>query len=110
VLPAIESRVQGLTPLYSGQRNIDICRAAVDCVVLFDDEVAFEAQRKLVELGEVVEPAGAAAAGLVLAGLLPPGMFDGRSNGPLRVAVVVSGGNPDPAQLASVQVEIAARR
>ena len=102
VLPSIESRVQGLTPLFSGQRNIDIARACVDAVVLFDDEVAFQAQRRLVALGEVVEPAGAAATGLVLAGLLPGG-----NGSPLRVAVVVSGGNPDPAQLASVRAGLA---
>jgi threonine dehydratase len=110
VLPAIESRVQGLTPLFSGQVNIDVCRAAVDHVVLFDDEAAFAAQRRLVELGEIVEPAGAAAAGLVLAGLLPPEFRRGPADRSLRVAVVVSGGNPDPAQLASVRAEIAALR
>lgn len=107
VLPAIESRVQGLTPLYSGQQNIDICSATIDRVVLFEDEVAFAAQKMLVEMGEIVEPAGAAAAGLVLAELLPPEICESPANRPLRVAVVVSGGNPDPAQLASVQAEIA---
>lgn len=111
VLPAIESRVQGLTPLYSGQWNVDICRTTVDLVVLFEDEVAFAAQKRLVALGEMVEPAGAAAAGLVFAGLLPPEILGARSaRNPLRVAVVVSGGNPDPAQLASVQAEIARER
>jgi len=111
VLPSIESRVQGLTPLYSGQRNVDICRAAVDAVVLFEDDVAFAAQKRIVALGEVVEPAGAAAAGLVFAGLLPAEILGAGAEGhPLRVAVVVSGGNPDPAQLASVQAEIARDR
>jgi len=109
VLAAIESRVQGLTPLHSGQTNIDVCRASVDSVVLFEDEVAFAAQKRLVEMGEIVEPAGAAAAGIVLAGLLPHEIGRAPSNRPLRVAVVVSGGNPDPAQLESIRSEIAQR-
>jgi threonine dehydratase len=107
VLGKIESQVQGLTPLYSGQVNIDVARAAVDAVVLFDDEAAFLGQKRLVAQGETVEPAGAAALGAVLAGLLPPSYLEGRSaSRPLRVAVVVSGGNPDPAQLESVRAEI----
>jgi len=32
------------------------------------------------------------------------------ANDPLRVAVVVSGGNPDPAQLESVRARVAAAR
>jgi len=107
MLEKIESKVQGLTPLYSGQINIDIARAAVDEVVLFEDEAAFAGQKRLVEQGEVAEPAGAAAVGLVLAGLLPPRILEGRSaSKPLRVVCVVSGGNPDPAQLESVRVEV----
>ena len=111
VLSSITSRVQGLTPLYSGRINVEICRATLDAVVLFDDEVAFRAQRALVALGETVEPAGAAAAGVVFAGLLPAEVLEARRDGaPLRVAVVVSGGNPDPAQLAAVSDEIARER
>jgi len=107
VLGEVQSRVQGLIPLHSGQINIDIARAAVDAVVLFDDAVAFAAQERLVALGETVEPAGAAAAGLVLSGLLPDRWLEGRSaKRPLRVVVVVSGGNPDPAQLEEVRAEV----
>jgi threonine dehydratase len=96
-----------LTPLYSGSINIEIVKAAVDAVILFDDEVAFAGQRRLVAQGETVEPAGAAALGLVLAGLLPSRFLEDRSaSRPLRVAVVVSGGNPDPAQLESVRAEV----
>ncbi len=99
--------MQGLTPLYSGQINIDIARAAVDAVVLFDDEAAFAGQKRLVAQGEVAEPAGAAAVGLVLAGLLPARILEGRSaSRPLRVVAVVSGGNPDPTQLESVRAEV----
>lgn len=108
VLEKIESRVQGLTPLYSGRINIEIARAAVDAVVLFDDEVAFVGQKRLLAEGEVAEPAGSAAIGVVLAGLLPARFLEGRSASmPLRVAAVVSGGNPDPSQLAAVRAELA---
>jgi len=107
-LDAITSKVQGLTPLHSGQIDIDILRTTLDGIVLFDDEVAFGGQRRLVELGETVEPAGAAAAGVVFAGLLPKELLEGHDAAdPLKVAVVVSGGNPDPAQLESVRAEIA---
>jgi threonine dehydratase len=108
VLGRIESKVQGLTPLYSGQINIDVARAAVDFVVLFEDEAAFAAQRRLVAEGEVAEPAGSAAVGVVLARLLPAHLFEGRSaSRPLRVVAVVSGGNPDPEQLAAVRADLA---
>jgi threonine dehydratase len=107
VLPKIESRVQGLTPLWSGRINIEIATSAVDAIVLFEDEAAFAGQRRLVAQGETAEPAGSAALGLVLAGLLPASFLDGRSaSRPLRVVVVVSGGNPDPEQLAGVRAEV----
>ena len=108
MLESIESRVQGLTPLWSGQINIDVARAAVDAVVLFEDEAAFAAQRRLVAEGEVAEPAGSAAVGIVLSKLLPAHLYEGRSaSRPLRVVAVVSGGNPDPEQLASVRAGLA---
>jgi threonine dehydratase len=111
VLEKITSKVQGLTPLYSGQINVDICRATLDGIVLVDDEAIFAAQKRLVAAGEVVEPGGSAAAAVVFAGLLPKALFDGRdAKRPLKVAVVVSGGNPDPAQLESVRAEIARKR
>jgi threonine dehydratase len=54
--------------------------------------------------GYVVEPAGAAAAAAVLEHRLPLELLDGRTREhPLRVATVVSGGNPDPAQLESIR-------
>jgi threonine dehydratase len=102
----VTSKVQGLTPLYSGQINIDVCRATLDGVVLFDDEAAFAAQRHLVALGETVEPAGAAGMALFLSKLLPRDALEGVR----RIAVVVSGGNPDPAQLEAVKAELAGSR
>jgi threonine dehydratase len=109
-LPDITSRVQGLTPTYSGQINIDICRATLDGIVLLEDADIFAAQAELVRQGETVEPAGAAAFAVVRSRRLPPSFLAGRdARNPLRVAVVVSGGNPDPAQLESVRAQLAAR-
>ncbi len=100
-LAQITSRVQGLTPPYSGQINIDIARATLDGVFTLPDERIFAAQKRLVALGETVEPAGSAACAVVFSGALAP------SSGTLRVAAVVSGGNPDPAQIQSVRDELA---
>ena len=109
VLERITSRVQGLTPTYSGQVNVDVCRATLDGVLLLDDEQIFDAQRRLVAAGETVEPGGAAAAAVVGSGRLPAELLAGRgARDPLRVAVVVSGGNPDPAQIESLRRELAA--
>jgi len=104
VLETITSKVQGLTPLYCGQINLDIARATLDGVFLLPDAAIFAAQKRLVAAGETVEPAGAAACAAVFEGLLPC------AGARLRVAAVVSGGNPDPAQLESVRAEIARER
>jgi threonine dehydratase len=108
VLDAVDSRVQGLTPPYSGQINVDICRATLDGTVLAEDELIYAAQERLVEWGETVEPAGAAAAAAVFSGLIPE--LRASRERPLKVAVVVSGGNPDPAQLESVRAAVARRK
>lgn len=106
-LAQITSKVQGLTPTYSGQINVDICRATLDGIVALEDDEIFAAQKTLVRLGETVEPAGSAAFAVVTSGKLPAALSSGRdARNPLRVAVVVSGGNPDPAQLESVRAEI----
>lgn len=106
-LEQITSRVQGLTPTYSGQINVDVCRTTLDGIVLLEDDEIFAAQALLVGAGEVVEPAGSAAFAVVTSGKVPARLVDGRSaRDPLRVAVVVSGGNPDPAQLASVRASL----
>jgi threonine dehydratase len=111
MLDKITSKVQGLTPLYSGQINVDICTTTLDGIVLVDDEDIFAAQKRLVACGEVVEPGGSAAAAVVFSCLLPKALFEGRdANRRLKVAVVISGGNPDPAQLESVRAEIARER
>jgi threonine dehydratase len=109
-LEAIDTKVQGLCPLYSGQINVDVCRATLDGIVLVDDEEVFAAQARLVAGGETVEPAGAAAAAVVWSGKLPERLLaEAAERGErLRVAVVVSGGNPDPAQLEAVRARVAA--
>jgi threonine dehydratase len=107
-LTDITSKVQGLTPAWSGQINIDVCRTTLDGIVLMSDEEIFAAQVQLVAAGEVVEPAGAAAYAVVVARKLPARLLEGRGESDrLRVAVVVSGGNPEPAQLEAVRSSLA---
>lgn len=104
-LDAITTRVQGLCPPVVGALTLEACRRYVDRVVTLEDAPVFEAQGRLVrEGGWTVEPAGAAAAALVLGRGLPAEWLAGRTAGdPLRVVAVVSGGNPDPAQLESIR-------
>jgi threonine dehydratase len=104
VLKEITSAVQGLCPMHAGALNVAIAQGYVDRVVTVKDEEVFEAQRALVRAGHVVEPAGAAAFAAVRGRHLPRELHEGRSaSAPLRVAAVVSGGNPDPAQLARIR-------
>lgn len=104
-LDAVRSRVQGLTPPFAGRLPLAIVSRFVDAVLTLDDDRILEAQRRLVLEGdEVVEPAGAATAALVWSGGLPAELLAGRGpEDPLRVAAIVSGGNPDPAQLAGLR-------
>ena len=103
LVSAITTRVQGLCPLDCGSLNHAVLKTTLDCVELLGDEIIFEAQERLVRWGEVVEPAGAAASAFVF-DRLPEAWLVGRSaSNPLRVCAVVSGGNPDPAQLADLQ-------
>ncbi|MCB9914754.1 MAG: pyridoxal-phosphate dependent enzyme [Planctomycetes bacterium] len=100
----ITTAVQGLCPLESGALNIAVARETLDDVVLLEDAVVFAAQKALVDAGEVVEPAGAAAPAVVLSGRIPAAWLAGRdASNPLRVAAVVSGGNPAPDQLAALR-------
>jgi threonine dehydratase len=103
----ITTSVQGLCPLSAGVLNTAICAERVRTVVTLADEVILAAQRELVVRGGwTVEPAGAAAMAVVRAGMLPGELLDGRGpEDPLRVAAVVSGGNPDPEQLRRLREE-----
>jgi len=108
-LSEITTSVQGLCPLNSGKLNIAIAGECVDRVFTVEDAAVFEAQARLVnEGGLVVEPAGAATSAFVLGGGLPPEWSEGLGR-PLRVAIVVSGGNPAPEQLAEIRARSTAR-
>ena len=74
-------------------------------LTLGDPEI-FAAQAHLVRHSDwIVEPAGTAAA-VVFSRRLPGELTAGRfSSDPLRVCAIVSGGNPVPAQLASLRRE-----
>lgn len=106
VLGEITTKVQGLCPPSVGGLNLEACRRFVERVAALDDAAILHAQRRLVrEGGWTVEPAGAAGAAWVLGGGLPSEWLEGRSAAsPLRVAAVVSGGNPDPGQLAALRM------
>lgn len=106
----VQSQIQGLTPLYSGQINIDVCRATLDGTLLVDDAEVFAAQRELVRFGETVEPAGSAALAALLSKKLSASLFAGRgARQPLKTVALVSGGNPDPAQIERVRAELVAQ-
>lgn len=102
-LESITTEVQGLCPPAAGRLNIEICSLTLSDVWTVTDEQVFRAQAALVGLGEVVEPAGAATYAAALAGLSNAWVAKRTEANPLRVVVVVSGGNPDPAQLKRLQ-------
>jgi threonine dehydratase len=83
----------GLAPPFAGELPIEICRGRVETVLVTEDEIA-EGMRFLYERAKLAcEPAAAAAAGAVLAGKVEAGP---------GVAVIVSGGNVEPAQAAAI--------
>jgi threonine dehydratase len=91
-LDTVRSKVQGLVPPAAGRLTLAIVKEKVERVFTLEDDAIFAAQKELVRAGFTVEPAGAAALALWRSGLV-----DAR-----RIAVVVSGGNPDPDQLAAI--------
>jgi threonine dehydratase len=83
----------GLAPPFAGDLALQICRGAVDSVLVSEDEIA-EGMRFLYARAKLAcEPAGAAAAAAVLAGKVDLA-------GP--TVVVVSGGNSLPEQAAAI--------
>ncbi len=83
------SIADGLGAPFAGLWTIDLCRRYVDGVVLVDDAVIANGLRFVMErMKQLVEPAGAAALGAVIAGAVP--LRDGD-----MVCVVASGGNVD---------------
>ena len=83
----------GLAPPFAGELPIEICHGRVETVLVTEDEIV-EGMRFLYERAKLAcEPAAAAAAGAVLAGKVEAGR---------SVAVIVSGGNVEPAQAAAI--------
>jgi threonine dehydratase len=87
------SVADGLGAPFAGAWTLDLARRLLDGIVLVDDATILGGMRFALErLKQVVEPAGAAALGAVLAGLVS--IADGE-----RVAVVLSGGNVEIGRL-----------
>ncbi|HZT83847.1 MAG TPA: pyridoxal-phosphate dependent enzyme [Gaiellaceae bacterium] len=83
----------GLAPPFAGELPLTICAGRVETVLVTEEEIA-AGMRFLYERAKLAcEPAGAAAAGAVLAGKVEAGP---------GVAVVVSGGNVEPRQAAAI--------
>ena len=83
----------GLAPPFAGELPLEICRGRVEPVLVSEEEIA-EGMRFLYARGKLAcEPAGAAAAGAVLAGKVEAGA---------GIAVIVSGGNVEPRQAAAI--------
>jgi threonine dehydratase len=83
----------GLAPPFAGELPIKLCHGKVDTVLVTEDEIA-EGMRFLYARAKLAcEPAAAAAAGAVLAGKVEAGR---------GVAVIVSGGNVEPQQVAAI--------
>ena len=82
----------GLIPPFVGQLPLDISREAVDAVVTVSEGAIRQAMRALLVRAKLyVEGGGAAATAALMAGKIPAGKDD-------VVAVLVSGGNVDPAR------------
>jgi threonine dehydratase len=83
----------GLAPPFAGELPLELCRGKVETVLVTEDEIA-EGMRFLYTRAKLAcEPAGAAAAGAVLAGKVEAGR---------GVTVIVSGGNVEPQQAAAI--------
>jgi threonine dehydratase len=83
----------GLAPPFAGELPLEICRGRVETVLVTEEEIAAGMRFLYTNAKLACEPAGAAAAGAVLAGKVEPGR---------GVAVIVSGGNVEPAQAAAI--------
>ena len=91
-----ESVADGLGAPFAGVWTLAMCRRYLDDIILLDDPTILAGMRFAIErLKQVLEPAGAAALGAVLAGRIP--IRDGE-----RVGVVMSGGNVEVARLGTL--------
>ena len=83
----------GLAPPFAGELPLEICRGKVETVLVTEEEIA-DGMRFLYGRARLAcEPAGAAAAGAVLAGKVETGS---------GVAVIVSGGNVESQEAAAI--------
>jgi threonine dehydratase len=83
----------GLAPPFAGELPLELCRGRVETVLVTEDEIA-DGMRFLYARAKLAcEPAGAAAAGAVLAGKVEAGR---------GVVVIVSGGNVESKQAAAI--------
>jgi threonine dehydratase len=83
----------GLAPPFAGELPLEICRGRVETVLVTEEEIADGMRFLYAQAKLACEPAGAAAAGAVLAGKVEAGP---------GVAVIVSGGNVEPSQAAAI--------
>ncbi len=89
-LESVETVADGLKPVWTGDLTFEHVQALVDDVVVVDDEAILRSLTWVAEqLKLVVEPSGAAALAALRTSTLPP------DEAP--TAVVLSGGNVDPA-------------
>lgn len=109
-LERVDSAIQGLTPPGAGRATHAVVQAADARTVTLSDSEILDGQRRLVERGWTVEPAGAAGLAAVVLDRLPADWRVRAAQRPLRVAALVSGGNPDPDQLAGLRTELRAQR
>ena len=95
-LERTQTIADGLAAPIAGQRTLEIVQRLVADVVVISDDVIAEGVRFLAARARlVVEPAGAAAVGALLAGAVKPRPGE-------RVVVVLSGGNVDAGRLAEI--------
>ncbi len=97
-LKNINTEIQGLCPLSTGNINVEICKKTVERILLLEDMLIFNAQKKLMDAGGwVVEPAGAGAVAPILNHLFPKEWFAGKKK--INVVAIVSGGNAEMNQI-----------
>jgi len=95
--PAGSIAVDALAPRRVGELVFPVTEAYVQDVVLVDDDAIRDAQRTLWRTARIAaEPAAAVGVAALLAGAYRPAPGE-------RVAVVISGANMNPAQLADLQ-------
>jgi threonine dehydratase len=83
----------GLAPPFAGELPLELCRDRVEMLLVSEEEIADGMRFLYADAKLACEPAGAAAAGAVLAGKVEAGP---------GAAVIVSGGNVEPRQAAAI--------